>query len=224
MWERLSPSAAQVMNLARDEAEQLGQDYIGDEHVLLGLLSHGVSRAAALLREAGLTAAGVRAELGRLQAAGQTPRRRADDAVALRAVGIDVEAIRSRLVAAFGSDAVSAAVWRASRRPWWRGGGRQRTPLCGPALFAKRALQAAADVATARGDAQVTPEHLLYGLLQDIDLPLSAQLSRRGRKHLSQLGWSLGTGHPARLLLQAHRVDPSALRERLSAATPGPAL
>ena len=77
MWDRPSPAAVQVMNLARDEAEQLGQDYIGDEDALLGVLGHGASPAAALMREAGLTASGVRAELARGQRAGHTPRRRA---------------------------------------------------------------------------------------------------------------------------------------------------
>jgi len=38
MWDRLTPSARQVMSLAAEESEQLGHGYIGDEHVILGLL------------------------------------------------------------------------------------------------------------------------------------------------------------------------------------------
>ena len=139
MPDRLSATAREVMRLALAESEQLGHGYIGDEHVLLGLLRQQAGVASALLRGHGLDLASARAELQRLSAAGLMPRSRADDAGALRAVGIDVEAVRQRLVAAFGADAVGAAVWRASRRPWWRGGGRRRTPLCGPPFFAKRA-------------------------------------------------------------------------------------
>ena len=126
-----------------------------------------------------------------------------------------MENVRQRLVTAFGAGAVGEAVWRASRRPWWRGGGRRRTPLCGPPFFAKRALQLAASYAEGRGDAAVTPEHLLYGVLQDLDDPYGAQLGRRGRKHLSQLGWSISAVNPAGALLQAHGIDPLRLRAEL---------
>jgi ATP-dependent Clp protease ATP-binding subunit ClpA len=203
------------MSLASEESEQLGHGYLGDEHILLGLLREQASRASTLLREHGLDLAGAHAELQRLVAAGLTPRSRTDDVRALRAVGIDVASVRQRLVAAFGADAVGQAVWRASRRPWWRGGGRRRTPLCGPPFFAKRAVQLAAIHAESRGEAGVTPEHLLYGVLRNLDDPYGAQLGRRGRKHLSELGWTIGTVNPAVALLQAHGIDPVQLRAEL---------
>jgi hypothetical protein len=215
MWDRLSPAAREVMSLALTESEQLGHGYVGDEHVLLGLLQGQASRASSLLRGHGLDLAGARAELQRLSAAGLMPRSHIDDAGALRAVGIDVEAVRQRLVAAFGAEAVGAAVWRASRRPWWRGGGRRRTPLCGPPLFAKRAMYLASCYAENRDAAAVMPEHLLYGVLQDLDDPYGAPLGRRGRKHLAQLGWALGPVNPASALLQAHDIDPVRLRSEL---------
>src|SRR6266705_6682077 len=215
MRDRLSPAAREVMSLALTESEQLGHGYLGDEHVLLGLLRGQASRASSLLRRHGLDLASARAELQRLSAAGLMPRSRVDDAGALRAVGIDVEAVRQRLVTAFGAEAVGAAVWRASRRPWWRGGGRRRTPLCGPPLFAKRALWLAACCADGQGEATVAPEHLLYGVLRDLDDPYGAQLGRRGRKHLAQLGWTIGTVHPAGALLQAHGIEPVQLRAEL---------
>jgi len=164
MWDRLSPAAREVMSLALTESEQLGHGYLGDEHVLLGLLRGQASRASSLLRGHGLDLASARAELQRLSAAGLIPRSRVDDAGALRAVGIDVEAVRQRLVTAFGAEAVGAAVWRASRRPWWRGGGRRRTPLCGPPFFAKRAMYLAGCYAESRDAAAVMPEHVLYGV------------------------------------------------------------
>jgi len=215
MWDRLNPAARQVMSLAAEESEQLGHGYIGDEHVLLGLLRGQAGRASSLLRGHGLDLAGARAGLERLAVEGLMPRSQVDDARALRAVGIDVEAVRERLVAAFGAEAVGAAVWRASRRPWWRGGGRRRTPLCGPPLFAKRALWLAACYAEGQGEAAVAPEHLLYGVLQDLDEPYGAQLGRRGRRHLAQLGWTIGTVNPAGALLRTHGIQPIQLRNEL---------
>jgi ATP-dependent Clp protease ATP-binding subunit ClpA len=215
MFDRLTPAARRVMGLASEESKQLGHGYIGDEHVLLGLLREQASRASSLLRGHGLDLSGAHAELQRLVAAGLTPRSRTDDVRALRAVGIDVENVRQRLVTAFGADAVGEAVWRASRRPWWRGGGRQRTPLCGPPFFAKRAMQLAGAYAESRGEAGVTPEHLLYGVLRDLDDPYGAPLGRRGRKHLAQLGWTIGPVNPAAALLQAHGIDPVRLRAEL---------
>ena len=215
MQDRLSAEARAVMRLALAESEQLGHGYIGDEHVLLGLLAEQASAASSLLREHGLDLASARTELQRLSAAGLMPRSRTDDAGALRTVGIDVEAVRQRLVTAFGEDAVGAAVWRASRRPWWRGGGRRRTPLCGPPLFAKRAIYLASRYAESREAAAVTPEHLLHGVLQDLQDPYGAQLGRRGRKHLTQLGWTIGPVNPASALLQAHNIDTLRLRSEL---------
>jgi ATP-dependent Clp protease ATP-binding subunit ClpA len=215
MWDRLSAEAREVMMLALAESEQLGHGYVGDEHVLLGLLREQASRASSLLRGHGLDLASARAELQRLSAAGLMPRSRADDAGALRDVGIDVEAVRQRLVTTFGEQAVGAAVWRASRRPWWRGGGRRRTPLCGPPFFAKRAMYLASRYAQSREAADVTPEHLLHGVLQDLEDPYGAQLGRRGRKHLTQIGWTIGPVNPASALLQAHHVDTIRLQSEL---------
>jgi ATP-dependent Clp protease ATP-binding subunit ClpA len=215
MQDPLTAAAREVMRLALSESEQLGHGYLGDEHVLLGLLAGQASMASSLLRTHGLELASARAELQRLSAAGLIPRSRADDIGALRAMGIDVEAVRQRLVAAFGADAVGAAVWRASRRPWWRGGGRRRTPLCGPPLFAKRALHLASCHAQSREGAAVTPEHLLHGVLRDLEDPYGAQLGRRGRRYLAQLGWTIGPVNPASALLQAHHVDPAGLRTEL---------
>jgi hypothetical protein len=195
------------MRLALAQSEQLGHGYVGDEHVLLGLLQQQASPASSLLRGHGLDLASARRELQRLSAAGLLPRPCADDASALQAVGIDVEAVRQRLITAFGAEAVGAAVWRASRRPWWRGGGRRRTPLCGPPFFAKRAIYLASCCAESQTAAAVTPEHLLHGVLRDLQDPYGAQLGRRGRRHLAQLGWSIGPVNPASALLQAHNVD-----------------
>jgi hypothetical protein len=125
--------------------------------------------------------------------------------------------VERQLKAAFGPEAFGEAVWRASRRPWWRGGGRRRTPLCGKPFFAKRALALAAEYADNQGRHGVGPEHLLYGVLHDAADPYGTGLGRRGRKHLAQLGWSIGASNPAAAILAARGLDPDQLRAQLSA-------
>jgi hypothetical protein len=72
-----------------------------------------------------------------------------------------------------------------------------------------------------RGAAAVTPDHLLYGVLRDLDDPLGTQLSRRARKQLSQFGWEIGTINPASAVLLAHGIDAVRLRRELD-RTPEP--
>src|SRR5262245_39131459 len=170
MWQRLDAPARRVMVAALDAADELGHGYIGDEHILLALLGAGdadAGPARRFLEQHGLSLADTRTELVRLTAQGSVPRLRRDQAADLRAVGIDVDQVAHHLAAAFGPDAVSRAACRASYRPWWRGGGRRRTPLSGKPFAAKRALAMAADRADTQKRAHITPEHLLYGLLQD---------------------------------------------------------
>lgn len=203
VWERFDADAREVMRLAATERREMGHPGLADEHILLGLLRHGSSPAARLLTGHGLDPDVVRAEL---VAVGSTLPPHADPTAALRAVGIDLDAIRDRLEATFGTAAVRAAERRVRRRPWWRGGRSQRSPLC-VHLLAKRALHFAADHAADRGDAHVNPQDLLYGVLRDAQDPLGTQLSRRGRTTLAGLGWTPGRPNPLRLLLQARGVD-----------------
>lgn len=220
MIDRLTPAARRVMIAALDVAEELGHGYIGDEHVLLGLLGDDAGSAQRFLHEHDLHAEAVRTDLLRLAADGRIPQSHGDDAATLRTVGIDVAQVERQLQAAFGPDAVGEAVWRASHRPWWRGGGRRRTPLCGKPFLAKRALALAAAYADIHGLYDVGPEHLLYGVLQDAADPFGTGLGRRGRKHLAQLGWSIGASNPAAAILAAHGIDPGHLRAELSVGPP----
>ena len=75
MFERFTERARQVVVLAQDEARALRHDYIGTEHVLLGLLREEEGLAARTLRAAGITVARVRARIepgvGEAKATGQ---------------------------------------------------------------------------------------------------------------------------------------------------------
>jgi hypothetical protein len=207
IWDRLTPDGQQVMRLAFVEAHELGHPCMADEHVLLGLLRHGTSQAAALLRAEGLDLATVRAELSRV---GPTLGPRVDPAGALRTLGIEVEEVRRRLEATFGADAVHAAERRVRRRPRWRGGHARPSPLC-VYILAKRSFEIAARFADGRGDAEIGPDHLLHGVLHDARDLLGTQLSRRSRRELAGLGWTEGRPNPLRLLLEARGIDPSRL-------------
>jgi ClpA/ClpB-like protein/TIR domain-containing protein len=63
MFERFTDNARRSVVLAQDESRRLAHDYIGPEHVLLGILDAGPSPAAAALAEVGFTADEVRARI-----------------------------------------------------------------------------------------------------------------------------------------------------------------
>ena len=142
---RFSEQAHRILDLAREEAERCGHRYLGPEHVLLGLLTDGHSRAAGVLRAAGVELAAARAALARLADQGVVPASRPSDAELLGSLGIDLDAVRRDTKHAFGVQVVGAATWRVTRRRGWWGRRVVWTPLCGPPLVAKRALWLASE-------------------------------------------------------------------------------
>lgn len=214
MWSRLTPDGRAVIDLAFAESRELGHACMAGEHVLLGLLRHGTSPAAALLRARGLDLDSARAELRR---AGPTLGRGASPAAALRVMGIDAGEVRQRLEASFGADTLHAAERRVRRRSRWRGGHPGPSPLC-VYLLAKRAMEFAARSAADRATAGIGPQHLLYGVLEDARDPLGTQLSRRSRRQLAPLGFVPGRPSPVRLQLQARGIDLQQLAAELAAS------
>lgn len=65
-WERFTQRARRVLSLAQEEAERLNHNFIGSEHVLIGLLREEGGVAGRVLRELGLDAARVQAMVERL--------------------------------------------------------------------------------------------------------------------------------------------------------------
>jgi len=63
MWEPFTERARRSIVLAQEEAQRLGNNYIGTEHVLLGIISEGESLAAKVLETLGVNLAKVRAEV-----------------------------------------------------------------------------------------------------------------------------------------------------------------
>lgn len=71
MFERFTDRARRVVVLAQLEARRLNHDYIGTEHMLLGLIGDGQGIAGRVLAEAGVTLDAVRAEILEVVGAGQ---------------------------------------------------------------------------------------------------------------------------------------------------------
>jgi len=63
--QRFTQPALSAMELAQDESRQTGHDFVGTEHMLLGLISEGNGVAAQVLRSLGLTLETARTEVER---------------------------------------------------------------------------------------------------------------------------------------------------------------
>jgi ATP-dependent Clp protease ATP-binding subunit ClpA len=219
---RFTEPAHRVLDLARAEAERGGHRYLGPEHVLLGLLAEGRSGAAWVLRATGVDLAAARAALARLAGQGVGPAPRPSDAELLSSLGIDLDAIRRNTNQGFGAQAVGEATWRVTRRPWWRGARVVWTPLCGPPLLAKRALQLASEQAHALGHREVRPEHLLLGVLEDAQQPADQMKgSRRHRRIIAHVGLLDSYRGAAGPLLRSLGVDLDELWEAVTAELGG---
>src|SRR5213593_3645496 len=71
MFERFTERARQVVVLAQDEARTLNHNYIGTEHVLLGLLRQEEGVGARVLETLGVTLEDVRAQVARIVGEGE---------------------------------------------------------------------------------------------------------------------------------------------------------
>jgi ATP-dependent Clp protease ATP-binding subunit ClpC len=66
MFDRFTDRARKVMNLAKSEAQRLNHEYIGTEHILLGLVQEGSGVAANVLRGMGIDLKRIRTEVEKL--------------------------------------------------------------------------------------------------------------------------------------------------------------
>ncbi len=91
----LTPRAKKVIELAIDEARQLGHNYIGTEHILLGLLREGEGVAAGVMESLGVTLDKARTEVTQVLSQGTTrakPTRTASRTPSLDQLGADLTA------------------------------------------------------------------------------------------------------------------------------------
>ena len=73
MFERFTDRARRVVVLAQDEAKLLNHNYIGTEHILLGLIHEGDGVAAKALEQMNISLEAVRDEVEEVIGQGQTP-------------------------------------------------------------------------------------------------------------------------------------------------------
>jgi ATP-dependent Clp protease ATP-binding subunit ClpA len=164
MFERFTHAARDAVTRAQLEARELQHPSVGTEHLLLALLADDGGSIAVLLRESGVTAATVRAEIVRRVGMGAEPVRNteADDAAALRAIGIDLDAVRRAIEENFGPGALhlppTPPKRRGLRRPQFR------STFSNPA---KKSLELALREALHLKHNVIAPEHLLLGLLRE---------------------------------------------------------
>src|SRR5512139_689588 len=71
MFERFTDRARRVVVLAQEEARMLNHNYIGTEHILLGLIHEGEGVAAKALESLGISLEGVRAQVQQIIGQGQ---------------------------------------------------------------------------------------------------------------------------------------------------------
>jgi ATP-dependent Clp protease ATP-binding subunit ClpA len=147
VFELFTAQARQVILVSQDEAISLGHDFIGTEHLLLGLVTVTDGLAGQVLATHGVTVERTRSEAVRLLAAAGVTGTGGRDAVeALATIGIDVAEIRRRADDTFGP-------------------GRFTFPRPAYTDLAKKALELSVGEAQMLGADYIGTEHLLLGLL-----------------------------------------------------------
>jgi ATP-dependent Clp protease ATP-binding subunit ClpC len=72
MFDRFTDRAKKVMNLARQEAQRFNHEYLGTEHILLGLVQEGSGVAANVLKQMGIDLNKIRIEVEKIVKTGPT--------------------------------------------------------------------------------------------------------------------------------------------------------
>jgi ATP-dependent Clp protease ATP-binding subunit ClpA len=149
MFERFTEEARQVVVRAQEEARRLRSSHIGTEHVLLGLLDQDTPTAAVLARHGLIRESTVAAIRAFTSAEGL-------DAAALGTVGIDLDAVRDSVEAAFGPGALDVPRGRREAK-----GHIPFTPR------AKKVLELSLREALALKSKSIADGHIALGLIRE---------------------------------------------------------
>ncbi|MFC9329302.1 Clp protease N-terminal domain-containing protein [Kitasatospora sp. NPDC057015] len=188
MFERFTVAARDTVVRAQEEAVELRHDRVGTEHLLLGVLRQAGDPAAGVLLAAGLDLPTARAAVVGLLGTG-------GDAQALAAIGVDLDAVRDAVEAAFGEGALDGPGPERERRGrgWFKGGG--RVPFTGRA---KKVLELSLRESLRLKSGEIAVGHIVLGLLRE------------------------GEGLGARVIAD-HGLDFAAVREAVEARLSAPA-
>lgn len=173
MFERFTQAARDAVVRAQHEARELGQAPVGTEHLLLAMLADPRISTSPALRERQVDARYVRAEIVRLVGQGPEsetgPRadREAEDAAALKAIGIDLDAVRRAIEENFGPGALHLPHDTPGKRKgllgrFHAGGG--HTPF---SSRAKKVLELSLREAIRLKHNFIAPEHILLGIVRE---------------------------------------------------------
>ena len=120
MYERFTDRARKVMQLANQEAQRFNHEYIGTEHILLGLIKEGSGVAANVLKNLNVDLRKIRLEVERLVQSGpdmvtmgklpQTPRAKKVIEYSMEEAAASTTTTSARNTSSWGSCA--------SRRAW----------------------------------------------------------------------------------------------------------
>ena len=181
MFDNFSKDAREVVTRAQFEACALRHNYLGTEHLLLGLFGRGQSPAARVLERLGVNREAVHTSVREIIGMGPLVE---PDQAALEAVGIDLQEVRRRTEEAFGPGALErtsaargryATAMRTRRRPRLL---RRLTRDCDAGLMSgashlaftprtKKVFELSRAEAKSLGHERVAPSHLLLGLLKE---------------------------------------------------------
>lgn len=177
MFERFTHAARDAVLRAREEARELRQSPIGTQHVLLALLADpaGPVAAAPALTANGVDARFVRAEVVRLVGPAATPGEPqpdtdAEDAAALKAIGIDLDAVRRAIEQNFGPGALRLPHTTAPKRRGLLRRARSSTTTSGHIPFSprgKKVLELSLREALRLKHNYIAPEHIMLGILRE---------------------------------------------------------
>jgi ATP-dependent Clp protease ATP-binding subunit ClpA len=159
MFERFTRDAHIAVLLAQEEVREFGADEIGPQHLLLGVLRAAGHDLSDVLSGYGLTADVVRTRLAEASSGDESFD---EDADALRAIGIDLRAVRDSVARTFGADAFDQALSRSGRS-------RRRRGHLRFTRAAKNAVELALREALAHKDHVIRCEHILLGILRSGD-------------------------------------------------------
>ncbi|MGI8684376.1 MAG: Clp protease N-terminal domain-containing protein [Acidimicrobiales bacterium] len=183
MFERFTHELRDVVRQSQLHARRLGHAWVGCEHLLLSVAGAD-GPAAALLRDRGARPDAV--ETAIVEVVGTAPGDH-DDKVALAALGIDLDEVRSAVEATFGSGALDVTTGRRRRSHRLRSrllGRRVPSRTAAPCLpftrRAKRCLERSLREALRLKHQSIGVEHLTLALLADDDTVAWEVLVRLG--------------------------------------------
>jgi ATP-dependent Clp protease ATP-binding subunit ClpA len=180
MFERFTPAARDLVVRAQQEARDLNQSPIGTQHVLLAAVADETGPIAAALREYGVDEVFVRDEI--IKRAGSPPPDTdplpdadSEDKAALKAIGIDLDAVRRAIEENFGPGALQlppapSPKRRGILRRLSGGGAPQNRPIRGHIPFsprAKKVLELSLREALRLKHNFIAPEHIALGMLRE---------------------------------------------------------